>query len=72
MSRLLLVGMWFLNETYQTAALLAFTVYMFTQHPEIAAKARAEVLEHIGPNGTPDSNELKKLKYCKGLSLPFP
>jgi hypothetical protein len=44
---------------------------MFTQHPEVAVKARAEVLEHIGPNGTPDPNELKKLKYRKGLPLLF-
>jgi len=50
-----------------TAALLAFTIYMFTQHPEIAVKARAEVLEHVGPNGTPGSNELKKLKYLQAV-----
>jgi len=55
----------------QTAALIAFTIYMFTQHPEIAVKARAEVLEHIGPNGTPGYQELKKLKYRKIFSLLF-
>lgn len=38
---------------------------MFTQHPEVAVKARAEVLEHIGLNGTPDIQEIKKLKYRK-------
>ena len=43
---------------------------MFTQHPEIAVKARAEVLEHIGPDGTPGSDELKKLKYRKIPLLP--
>lgn len=37
---------------------------MFTQHPEVAVKARAEVLEHIGSNGMPDIHEIKKLKYC--------
>jgi len=50
-----------------TAALLAFTIYMFTQHPEVAAKARAEVLEHIGPDGTPGPDELKKLKYLQAV-----
>jgi hypothetical protein len=59
-----------LNET-QTAALIAFTIYMFTQHPEVAVKARAEVLEHIGPNGTPDIQGIKKLKYRKNLLLRF-
>jgi len=44
---------------------------MFTQHPEVAAKARAEVLEYIGPDGTPGSHEIKKLKYRKVLSPPF-
>ena len=45
---------------------------MFTQHPEVAAKARAEVLEHIGPNGTPGIDEIKKLKYGKARSLRSP
>ena len=70
-SRPLLVGICrSLNKT-QTASLIAFTIYMFTQHPEVAVKARAEVLEHMGPNGTPDIQEIKKLKYCKILSLRF-
>jgi len=35
--------------------------------PEIAVKARAEVLEHVGPNGTPGPQELKKLKYLQAV-----
>lgn len=38
---------------------------MFTQHPEVAVKARAEILEHIGADGTPDFQGIKKLKYRK-------
>ena len=52
--------------------LTAFTIYAFTQHPDIVTAARAEVLEHVGPDGTPDSNELKQLKYLKILSLLLP
>lgn len=44
---------------------------MLTQHPEVGIKARAEVLEHIGPNGTPDIQAIKKLKYCKIVLLRF-
>lgn len=64
--------MLFMTKTRQTAALLAFTIYMFTQHPEVAVKARAEVLEHIGPDGTPGPDELKKLKYRESIPLQSP
>lgn len=61
-----------MTNARQTAALLAFTIYMFTQHPEVAVKARAEVLEHIGPDRTPGPDELKKLKYRESIPVPPP
>ena len=67
----LLIRVWGYLKEPQIASLLAFTIYAFTQHPEIAIKARAEVLEHIGPDGTASYEELKKLTYRKTLSPPF-
>lgn len=45
------------------ASLLTYTVYMFTQHPEILARVRQEVLEAFGPDGTPTLGDIRKLKY---------
>jgi len=36
---------------------------MFTQHPEILARVREEVIETIGPDGTPTLEDIRKLKY---------
>ena len=43
--------------------LLTYTVYMFTQHPEILARVREEVIETLGPDGTPTLEDIRKLKY---------
>jgi len=48
----------------QTSTLLTYTVYMFTQHPEILARVREEVIETFGADGTPTTLEdIRKLKY---------
>ena len=47
----------------QTSALLTYTVYMFTQHPEILARVREEVIETLGADGTPTLEDIRKLKY---------
>ena len=47
----------------QTSTLLTYTVYMFTQHPEILARVREEVIETLGPDGTPTLEDIRKLKY---------
>ena len=47
----------------QTSTLLSFTVYMFTQHPEIFARAKNEVIDALGPDGTPTLEDIRKLKY---------
>ena len=36
---------------------------MFTQHPEILARVREEVIEALGPDGTPTLEDIRKLKY---------
>jgi len=50
-----------------TSALLTYTVYMFTQHPEILARAREEVIETLGPDGTPTLEDIRKLKYLRAV-----
>ena len=49
-----------------TAALLTFTVYLFTQHPEVLAKLRTEVLEHVGA-GAPTYEQVKGMKYMRAV-----
>jgi hypothetical protein len=36
---------------------------MFTQHPEILARTREEVIGALGPDGTPTLEDIRKLKY---------
>ena len=36
---------------------------MFTQHPEILARVREEVIESLGSDGTPTLEDIRKLKY---------
>ena len=36
---------------------------MFTQHPEILTRAREEVIEALGSDGTPTLEDIRKLKY---------
>lgn len=36
---------------------------MFTQHPEILDRTREEVIEALGPDGTPTLEDIRKLKY---------
>jgi len=40
---------------------------MFTQHPEILARVREEVIETLGPDGAPTLEDIRKLKYRKLL-----
>ena len=41
---------------------------MFTQHPEILVRVRGEVIEALGPDGTPTLEDIRKLKY-RALSI---
>lgn len=43
---------------------------MFTQHPEILTRVREEVIEALGPDGTPTLEDIRKLKYRRFLPSP--
>ena len=45
------------------SALLTYTVYIFTQHTEILACVRKEVIEALDSDGTPTLEDIRKLKY---------
>ena len=38
-------------------------VYFFAVHPDILKKAREEILEVFGPDGTPTVENMRGLKY---------
>ncbi|KAF8307679.1 cytochrome P450 [Clavulina sp. PMI_390] len=50
-----------------TATLLSFATYFFSQHPEVLAKARAEVLRVVGPSNAPTYNDIRELKYLRAV-----
>jgi len=49
-------------------------MYMLTQHPEVEARLRQEMLEKVGPNETPTYENMRDMKYMRaflnGLFLP--
>ncbi|KAF8598665.1 cytochrome P450 monooxygenase CYP63 [Ceratobasidium sp. AG-I] len=50
-----------------TATLLTFAAYLFTQHPEVYAKVRAEVMEHVGPTAASTYGQVKAMKYVRAV-----
>ena len=54
--------------------LLTYSMYMLTQHPEVEARLRQEMLEKVGPNETPTYENMRDMKYMRaflnGLFLP--
>jgi len=50
-----------------TLALLTFTLYLLTRHPEVAKRLRQEVLEQVGPDAAPTIDNLKDLKYLRAV-----
>jgi len=50
-----------------TAALLTFTVYMLSQHPDVLQKLRAEVLEHVGTSRMPTYDDIRSMKYLRAV-----
>lgn len=38
-------------------------------HPEIVMKLRAEVLQHYGPDGAPNHDNIRNLRYSKRCSV---
>jgi hypothetical protein len=54
-----------LTRNIQTAGLLTFTIYMLTEHPEILAKLREEILRIVGPTQRPTFDNFRDMKYLR-------
>ena len=54
---------------YDTSSItLSYALYMMAKHPNVAAKAREEVLRVLGPNGWPSYDDLHSgLPYCMAV-----
>ncbi|KAH8818590.1 cytochrome P450 [Flagelloscypha sp. PMI_526] len=50
-----------------TAGLLSFSIYKLAEHPDIAEKLQAEVLEYVGPNRPPTFADIKEMKYLRAF-----
>ncbi|KAJ7926794.1 cytochrome P450 [Mycena leptocephala] len=50
-----------------TAGLLTFTIYMLTEHPEILAKLREEILRIVGPTQRPTFDNFRDMKYLRAV-----
>lgn len=55
--------------TPQTACLLTYVTYIFALHPEIAARLRAEVLEHCGIDGIPSYEVMRGMKFSASVLI---
>lgn len=49
------------------ASLLTFTIYCFTQHPEVMEKARQEIISTIGLTKAPTYEDIKDMKYLRAV-----
>jgi len=47
-----------------TAALLTFTLYLLSQHPEVTQKLRAEIIEAV-PEGAPTFDHVRGMRYLR-------
>ncbi|KAJ7135106.1 cytochrome P450 [Mycena filopes] len=47
--------------------LTTFTVYMLAEHPDVLAKLRQEILEHVGEKGRPSAEDIKGMKYLRAV-----
>ena len=49
---------------------------MLSEHAEIAARLRQEVLDKVGPTNRPTADHLHEMKFLRafinGVSVPFP
>ncbi|KAI0791801.1 cytochrome P450 [Abortiporus biennis] len=50
-----------------TASALTFAMYELTQHPEIFAKLRQEILNQVGENRRPDYDDIREMKYMRAF-----
>ncbi|KAM5531928.1 hypothetical protein V8D89_014398 [Ganoderma adspersum] len=50
-----------------TAATLTFAVYLLCLYPEVFKRLRAEIIEKIGPKGTPTFEDVRAMKYLRAV-----
>lgn len=50
-----------------TSCLLTFTAYLLMEHPDVADKMHEEVTTICGLHRSPDSNDIKKMKYVEAV-----
>ncbi|KAF7360757.1 Cytochrome P450 [Mycena venus] len=50
-----------------TASSLSFVIYCLTQHPQVKERLRAEILEMLGHDRTPDAENIKSLKFLRAV-----
>ncbi|TFY82265.1 hypothetical protein EWM64_g1746 [Hericium alpestre] len=50
-----------------TASTLTSAIYALSQHPDVLACLRAEILEHIGPDRAPTFDDFRVCKYLRAV-----
>ncbi|KAJ6577650.1 cytochrome P450 [Mycena capillaripes] len=46
---------------------LTVVIYFFTMYPDVCARAREEVLAHVGPSRSPTYDDIKDMKYLRAV-----
>ncbi|KAG8218206.1 cytochrome P450 [Butyriboletus roseoflavus] len=50
-----------------TAATLTFGVYMLSQHPDVLARLRAEIIANVGVSSRPTHDNMRDMKYLRAF-----
>ena len=51
----------------KTAATLIFAIYMLSQHPDILARLREEIITNVGASGHPTHDDMREMRYLKAF-----
>ena len=46
---------------------MTFMIYLLSQHPDVLARVRAEVLENVGPSAVPTYDNIRNMKYLRAV-----
>lgn len=49
------------------AGTLTFSVYMLSQHPDVLARLREEIIAKVGISGRPTHDDLRDMKYLRAF-----
>ncbi|KAF8996805.1 cytochrome P450 [Cyathus striatus] len=50
-----------------TASALSFVVYMLAEYPDVLRRLREEVMQRVGPNRRPTSEDFREMKYLRAV-----